>query len=74
MDARVKRVRTLVRTAITAFILILLTIVALGWGWTASHQPPNLRAASHTVLAIAGLAGIFALTRIWRSEPSGPGH
>ena len=57
-----------VRITITIFVLALLTIVTLGWVWTGSHQPPPLRTASHTVLAIAALAGIFALTKIWRSE------
>jgi hypothetical protein len=60
---------TVVRIAITLFVLALLTIVTLGWVWTGSHQPPPLRTASHTVLAIAALAGIFALTKIWRGEP-----
>ena len=55
-----------VRIGITVFILALLTIVTLGWMWTSSHQPPPLRTASHVVLAIAALAGIFALTKIWR--------
>jgi tellurite resistance protein TehA-like permease len=59
---------TAVRIAITMFVLALLVIVILGWRWTGSHQPPPLRTASHTVLAIAGLSGIFALTKIWRSE------
>ena len=59
---------TAVRITITMFIAALLTIVALGWMWTNSHQPPALRNASHVVLAIAALAGVFALTRIWRSD------
>jgi tellurite resistance protein TehA-like permease len=57
-----------VRTGITAFILILFAIVVLGWLWTGRHQPPALRAASHVVLAIAGLAGAFAVVRIWRAD------
>jgi hypothetical protein len=62
-----------VRIAITAFILILLAIVALGWVWTGSHQPPPQKIASHVVLAIAALAGILALVRIWRNAPPGAG-
>jgi hypothetical protein len=61
---------TRVRITITMFIVILLTVVSLGWVWTNSHQPPPLRTASHTVLAIAAAAGVFALTRIWRQDPS----
>jgi hypothetical protein len=62
-----------VRIAITAFILILLAIVALGWVWTGSHQPPPQKMASHVVLAVAALAGILALVRIWRNAPPGAG-
>jgi hypothetical protein len=54
-----------VRIAITLFVLVLLVVVVLGLGWTASHQAPRLRTASQIVLAISGLAGIFALGRIW---------
>ena len=59
----------LVRAAITFFVVVLLTVVTMGWFWTGSHQPPALRAASQVVLAIAACAGIFALVRIWRPEP-----
>jgi hypothetical protein len=58
----------LVRLGITCFVLILLSVVALGWIWTGSHQPPPLRTASHLVLGIAAAAGIFALARIWRHD------
>ncbi len=58
-----------VRIAITMFVLALLTVVSLGWVWTSGHQPPPLRIASHTVLAIAALAGIFGLAKIWRRDP-----
>jgi membrane protein YdbS with pleckstrin-like domain len=66
--SRKKRAMNVVRIAITIFVLGLLTIVTLGWIWTGSHQPPPLRTASHIVLAIAALAGIFALAKIWRTE------
>ena len=55
-----------VRIAITLFVLVLLVIVTLGWRWTASHQPPPQRTASHVVLAISAFGGVFALARIWR--------
>ena len=58
--------------AITGFVGLLLIIVTLGWVWTARHQPPPLRTASHVVLTIAGLAGVFAVARIWRGDrPAG---
>ena len=62
-------VMTAVRIAITCFILILLTVVTLGWRWTNSHQPPPLKMASHVVLSLAALAGIFAIAKIWRTDP-----
>jgi hypothetical protein len=62
-------VRIGVRVVITLFILILLTVVTLGWSWTRANQPPRLQTASHVVLGISGLAGILALARIWRPDP-----
>jgi hypothetical protein len=58
-----------VRILITMFILALLAIVVLGWVWTGSHQPPPLRTASHAVLGLSALAGLFALAKIWRRDP-----
>jgi membrane protein YdbS with pleckstrin-like domain len=69
IEARRRRIMNAVRVGITMFIVVLLAIVTLGWIWTAAHQPPPLRTASHVVLSLAALAGIFALTRIWRSDP-----
>jgi hypothetical protein len=47
------------------FVLALLGTVTLGWIWTTTHQPPPQQAASHVVLSIAALAGVFALAKIW---------
>jgi len=66
---RRQRAMLRVRLAISVFILALLTVVTLGWVWTDGHQPRPLRTASHTVLAIAAVAGVFALARIWRPDP-----
>ena len=60
-------IKNLVRIAITLFVLALLATVTLGWIWTTAHQPPALRTASHLVLSVAALAGIFALAKIWRA-------
>jgi hypothetical protein len=65
-ERAVGRLRNQIRIAITLFVLVLLVVVTLGWVWTASHQPPPLRTASHVVLGIAALAGILALAKIWR--------
>jgi hypothetical protein len=64
--SRVNRIRNQVRIAITGFVLVLFGVVTLGWIWTTAHQPPPLRTASHLVLGLAALAGIFALAKIWR--------
>jgi membrane protein YdbS with pleckstrin-like domain len=61
------------RIAISAFVVVLLTIVALGWRWTTNHQPPGLALASHIVLALAAAGGVFALVKIWQSNPQ-PGR
>ena len=64
------RAMQLVRVVITFFVVLLLTIVTMAWIWTATHQPPPLRTASHVVLAMSAVAGIFALARIWRPDRS----
>ena len=56
-----------VRLAITAFVLILLTVVTLGVIWNTGHQPPALRTAGLVVLGLSASAGVFALARIWRN-------
>ena len=70
VTSRRTRVMRLVRVAITFFVVVLLAVVTMGWIWTGSHQPPPLRTASHVVLAVAALAGIFALATIWRPDRS----
>jgi membrane protein YdbS with pleckstrin-like domain len=65
-----QRAMNRVRIVITMFVLALLTIVILGWVWTTGHQPPPARTASHAVLAVAACAGVFALVKIWRPDPS----
>jgi hypothetical protein len=59
-----------VRLAITLFVLVLLTLVGLGWRWTSAHQPAAKSAASHVVLGIAGASAVAALVGIWRHNPS----
>jgi len=61
-------IRTRVRIAITSFVAVLLIIVTLGWLWTARHQAPPLSRASHVVLTVAALAGVFAVVKIWRDD------
>jgi membrane protein YdbS with pleckstrin-like domain len=61
-------IRNRVRVAISAFVVVLLIMLALGWSWTTRHQPPALSLAAHVVLSLAGVAGVFALARIWRTD------
>ena len=63
-----------VRLAITVFVLILLSLVALGWSWTSTHQPPTQAAASHVVLGLAAVTGVIALVAIWRPNRPKPGR
>ena len=70
VTSRRTRLMGLIRVAITFFVVLLLTVVTMGWIWTGNHQPPPLRTASHVVLGIAAFAGIFALARIWRPDRS----
>ena len=67
------RAINVVRILITFFILVLLTIVSLGWMWTTSHQTTGQQTASHIVLTVAALAGVFAIARIWRPDRPDPG-
>lgn len=57
-----------VRIAISIFVVLLLTVIAIGLNWTAAHQPPAAAAASRVVLGIAGLFGLVGLFTIWRSN------
>jgi hypothetical protein len=70
---RLMTAMTGIRLAITVFILILLSLVALGWSWTSAHQTPSQAMASHVVLGLAGLSGVIALVTIWRPNRSKPG-
>ncbi len=58
-----------VRIAISVFLLALLTLVVLGWSWTGRNQVPAQATASHVVLGVAGLMGVYALIVIWRPNP-----
>jgi hypothetical protein len=58
-----------IRTLISAFLLLLLWSTLAGWGWTATHQPAAQAVASHVVLGLAAVAGLWGLFIIWK--PSG---
>jgi hypothetical protein len=51
---------------ISAFLLILIGVSAVGWIWAGSHQPPEQALASRAVLTVGILAGVVGLAMIWR--------
>jgi hypothetical protein len=57
---------TLVRLALTLFILVLVALTVAGWIWTGAHQAPAQSIASRAVLTAGALAGIVGLIQIWR--------
>jgi hypothetical protein len=59
-----------VRIAISAFILVVVTLSVAGWVWAGSHQPPAQAAASRTVLGLCILAGAVGVTALWRARPT----
>jgi hypothetical protein len=62
----------LIRTAISAFIVVLLVSAVAGWQWTTVHQPARAAMASHFVLALSAAAGLFGLVMIWVRRPDRP--
>jgi hypothetical protein len=68
------RAKNVVRTAISLFIVVLITVSVIGWIWTGTHQPASLAAASHVVLSLGVLAGIVGLMALWRPNPPTAGH
>jgi hypothetical protein len=57
---------TAIRLAITAFVLLLICLSAMGWVWTGAHQPAGQMLARRAVLVLGALAGIVGLIAIWR--------
>jgi membrane protein YdbS with pleckstrin-like domain len=55
-----------IRIAASAFIVVLITLTAMGWVWTGTHQPPAQAMAARAVLALAALAGVIGLIALWR--------
>ena len=65
---------TLVRLAISLFVLLLIAVSVVGWTWTGRHQPASQAAASRVVLTLGILAGVIGLAAIWRISPAQQGH
>ena len=62
------RASIVIRAAMSAFILVLFVIAALGWNWASTHQTPSQAAASHAVLLLSALAGLVGLVALWRGS------
>ena len=60
------RASVVIRVGISAFILLILGIVPLGWSWASHHQTPSQARASHVVLALSAGAAIAGLAALWR--------
>ena len=52
----------------SAFILVLFVIAALGWNWANTHQTPSHATASHAVLLLSAAAGVVGLVALWRGS------
>ena len=57
---------TVVRSVITGFILVLITIASTGWLWVGGHQAPAQALASRVVLTLCVVAGLIGVKAIWR--------
>jgi hypothetical protein len=57
-----------IRGAMSVFLLAIPTVCFFGWRWTAALPAPKLMAA-RTVLVLAALAALVALSLIWRVKP-----
>jgi hypothetical protein len=64
----------IIRTAISLFIVVLITVSAIGWRWAGTHQPASQAAASRVVLSLGVLAGIVGLVVLWRPNPPTEGR
>ncbi|HVZ23238.1 MAG TPA: hypothetical protein VG871_19330 [Vicinamibacterales bacterium] len=57
-----------IRIALTLFIAAVVVILATGWGWTSTHQPPAQAVASHVMLGLAIVASVIGVVAIWRVQ------
>jgi hypothetical protein len=60
------RAVTVIRAAISLFIVVLIAIAGAGWVWTGANQAPGQALGSRVVLALAVLAGLVGLRALWR--------
>jgi len=60
------------RGIVTGFFLIVVTLTALGWRWTATLPPAKMESA-RVVLALAALAALGGTACIWRIRRAAAG-
>ncbi len=58
---------TLIRVAMSLFVLLLISVSLAGWIWTGSHQAPAQANASRVVLTLGMVGGLVGLRTIWRN-------
>jgi hypothetical protein len=62
------RASIIIRTVMSAFIVVLFVIAGLGWQWAATHQTPAQALASQAVLGLSAIAGLVGLVALWRGS------
>jgi hypothetical protein len=58
--------RSVIRLAISLFLLVLIAVATTGWIWTGRHQAPAQSIASRVVLTACILAAVAGLAALWR--------
>ena len=62
------RSASIVRLAISSFILVVIALAVTGLVWTSSNQPPAQSAASRVVLGLCIVAGVAGLGAVWQTK------
>ncbi len=57
----------LVRSVITLFLLVLLTLAAAGWTW-AGNQPPEKMYGARAVLGVCAFAAVGSIVLLWTAR------
>jgi hypothetical protein len=61
--------RSVIRLAISLFVVVLVVVSALGWVWAGTHLSPAQALAGRVVLAAGVIAAGAALSLLWRWSP-----
>ena len=63
-----------IRIAISLFVVVLVTVSALGWVWLGTHLSPAQAVAGRVVLTAGMIAAGAALSMLWRWNPGTGGN